>query len=84
MDHQTAFNILIGIISAMLGWWLNNVWLTINELRRIDKELAEKVASIEVLVAGEYVTRDEFNNVMGQVFNKLDRIMDAVSKKADR
>jgi hypothetical protein len=84
MDHQTAFNILIGIISAMLGWWLNNVWLTINELRRIDKELAEKVASIEVLVAGEYVTRDEFNNVMSQVFNKLDRIMDAVSKKADR
>jgi hypothetical protein len=68
----------------MLGWWLNNVWMSINELRRIDKELADKVASIEVLVAGEYVTRDEFNNVMSQVFNKLDRIMDAVSKKADR
>jgi hypothetical protein len=58
--------------------------MSINELRRIDKELADKVASIEVLVAGEYVTRDEFNNVMSQVFNKLDRIMDAVSKKADR
>jgi hypothetical protein len=84
MDHQTIYNILIGLISAMLGWWLNNVWMSINELRRIDKELADKVASIEVLVAGEYVTRDEFNNVMSQVFNKLDRIMDAVSKKADR
>jgi hypothetical protein len=84
MDHQTIYNILIGLISAMLGWWLNNVWMSINELRRIDKELADKVASIEVLVAGEYVTRDEFNNVMSQVFSKLDRIMDAVSKKADR
>jgi hypothetical protein len=84
MDHQTIYNVLIGLISAMLGWWLNNVWMSINELRRIDKELADKVASIEVLVAGEYVTRDEFNNVMSQVFSKLDRIMDAVSKKADR
>lgn len=84
MDHQTIFNILIGLISSMLGWWLNNVWGSVNELRRADRELAEKVASIEVLVAGEYVTRDEFNNVMSQVFNKLDRIMDAVSKKVDR
>lgn len=84
MDHQAIFNVLIGLISAMLGWWLNNVWTSVNELRRVDKELADKVASIEVLVAGEYVTRDEFNNVMSQVFNKLDRIMDAVSRKADR
>lgn len=78
------FNILIGLISAMLGWWLNTVWASVNELRRADRELAEKVASIEVLVAGEYVTRDEFNNVMSQVFNKLDRIMEIVSRKADR
>lgn len=68
----------------MLGWWLNTVWASVNELRRADRELAEKVASIEVLVAGEYVTRDEFNNVMSQVFNKLDRIMEIVSRKADR
>jgi hypothetical protein len=68
----------------MLGWWLNNIWGSVNELRRADRELADKVASIEVLVAGEYVTRNEFNNVMSQVFNKLDRIMDAVSKKVDR
>lgn len=84
MDHQMIFNILIGLISAMLGWWLNTVWASVNELRRADRELAEKVASIEVLVAGEYVTRDEFNNVMSQVFNKLDRIMEIVSRKADR
>ena len=44
----------------------------------------EKVGAIEVLVAGRYVTREEFNNVLNQVFTKLDRIIDALNQKADR
>ncbi len=78
------FNIGIGLISAMLGWWLNNVWSSLKELQKADRELAEKVASIEILVAGQYVTRDEFNNVLNQVFSKLDRIIDTLNKKVDR
>ena len=78
------FNVGIGLISTMLGWWLNNVWSSLKELQKADRELAEKVASIEVLVAGQYVTRDEFNNVLNQVFNKLDRIIDTLNKKVDR
>ena len=84
MDHQMMFNIGIGIISSMLGWWLNNVWTALKDLQNADRELAEKVASIEVLVAGQYVTRDEFNNVLSQVFSKLDRIIDKLNEKADR
>lgn len=84
MDNQALFNIFIGIISAMLGWWLNTVWETVKDLQTTDKELAEKVASIEVLVAGRYVTRDEFNGTLSQIFTKLDRIIDAVNSKADR
>lgn len=84
MDHQTMFNIGIGLISTMMGWWLNNVWSALKELQSVDRELAEKVASIEVLVAGKYVTRDEFNMTLNQVFSKLDRIIDALNQKADR
>lgn len=84
MDNQMIFNFGIGVISAMLGWWLNTVWNSVKELQSVDRELAEKVASIEVLVAGKYVTRDEFNLLLNQVFSKLDRIIDAVNQKADR
>lgn len=84
MDHQTMFNIGIGLISTMMGWWLNNVWSALKELQSVDRELAEKVASIEVLVAGKYVTRDEFNMTLNQVFSKLDRIIDALNQKVDR
>jgi len=78
------FNIGIGLISTMMGWWLNNVWSALKELQSVDRELAEKVASIEVLVAGKYVTRDEFNMTLNQVFSKLDRIIDALNQKVDR
>lgn len=78
------FNIGIGLISAMLGWWLNTVWNSLKDLQNVDRELAEKVASIEILVAGQYVTRDEFNNVLNQVFSKLDRIIEKLNAKADR
>ena len=84
MDHQMMFNIAIGLISSMLGWWLNNVWTSLKELQEVDRELAEKVASIEILVAGQYVTREEFNSVLNQVFGKLDRIIEKLNEKADR
>ena len=38
----------------------------------------------QVLVAGRYITREEFNTVLNQVFAKLDTIRDLVSQKADR
>lgn len=84
MDNQALFNICIGIVSTLLGWWLNNVWAALKDLQAVDKELADKVGSIEVLVAGHYVTREEFNQALSQVFTKLDRIIDKVTEKADR
>lgn len=83
-DYQILFNIVVGILGMVGGWWLNAIWVSLKDLQEADKELAEKVASIEVLVAGRYVTRDEFNSTLGQVFTKLDRIIDAVNQKADK
>lgn len=84
MDHQTMFNFVIGLICTMMGWWLNNIWTSLKELQSADRELAEKVGELQIVVAGQYVTREEFNNVLSQVFTKLDKIIDAVNRKADR
>lgn len=84
MDTQTMFNIAVGLVSTMMGWWLNNVWSSLKELQAADRELAEKVGELQVVVAGQYMTRDEFNNVLGQVFKKLDRIIEKLNEKADK
>ena len=68
----------------MGGWILKVLWDSINELRAVDANLVEKVASIEIMVAGSYITRDEFQRTITSMFSKLDRIEDKVSQKADK
>lgn len=83
-ETQIFFDVAVAVIGAMGGWILNTVWVAVKELQKADKELAEKVGEIEVLVAGRYMTREEFNQTLSQVFNKLDAIRDMIAQKADR
>ena len=83
-DYQVLFNIVIGVIGAMGGWMLNTMWSSLKDLQAADTKLAEKVSAIEVLVAGQYVTREEFTTTMNALFLKLDRIQDTLNKKVDR
>lgn len=81
---QTLFNILVTLAAFLGGWVLNTVWHSVKELQKADKELADKVSAVEVLVAGKYMTRDEFNSAMSGVIAKLDLIAERVANKADR
>jgi hypothetical protein len=81
VEYQVLFDVAIGVIGVLGGWTLNTVWAAVKDLQQADKELAEKVGQIEVLVAGRYVTREDFNQVLNQVFERLDRIRDLVSRQ---
>ena len=83
-DAQSFFNIVIGVAGTLGGWWLKVVWDALKDLQEADKALVEKVGSIEVLVAGRYTTREEFDRNLNAVFVKLDRIYELLSQKADR
>ena len=83
-DAQFIFNLVIGVAGTLGGWWLKVVWDALKDLQEADKALVEKVASIEVLVAGRYTTREEFDRNLNAVFVKLDRIYELLSQKADR
>lgn len=84
MDYQVLFNIAVGVLGVIGGWMLNVLWGALKDLQAADKEIAEKVASIEVLVAGQYVTRREHGDALSMINMKLDRIQQTLSEKADR
>jgi len=46
--------------------------------------LMDKVSKIEVLVAGAYVKRDEFDRALTRLFEKLDHIDSKLDSKADK
>jgi len=81
---QQTINILIGIICTIGGWWLKIMYETLKDLQTEDKELADKVSKIEVLVAGGYVSKHDFLQTLQTLFNKLDRIEEKLDKKVDK
>ena len=81
---QEFFDWVLAGFSALLGFLLNAVWQAVKDLQREDQELAKRVGEIEVLVAGNYVTRQEFDRVIDKLFNKLDAIEMKLDKKVDK
>lgn len=81
---QTVINWGFAALSGILGFLLNMLWQAIKDLQSADKLISEKISSIEVVVAGNYVKKDEFDRTITRLFQKLDLIVEQVSNKADR
>ena len=71
---QVVINWGLAVISGLIGFWVKVMWDELKALHKADTELADKVGRIEVLVAGKYVTRDEFDRAVQRIFQKLDNI----------
>lgn len=72
MDAQTLINTAIALVGALGGMVVKALWDGLADLRKSDKELADKVHAIETLVAGQYVKRDEFTATTNLLISKLD------------
>lgn len=84
MDSQFILNVLFGLISFLAGWIINVLWAALKDLQQADKELSDKVEQIEVLVAGDYIRKSDFERFSDAVFKKLDRIDEKLDKKEDK
>ncbi len=84
MDAQTIINIAIALAGGMGGWILNNLKASIDDLRKADSALADKVQHIEVLVAGTYVKRDDMDKLGAALIAKLDKIELKIDSKMDK
>jgi len=81
---QTLVNWLLAGFGGLIGFLLHVVWQAVKDLQKDDKVLADRVGEIEVLVAGSYIKKTDFTNVIDAIFRKLDRIEDKLDGKADK
>ena len=84
MEFQDLFNAAMAALLLLGGWFLRIMWDSLQGLQKQDRELAEKVGKIEVLVAGEYVRKDDFDRIIERLFDKLDHIELKIDNKADK
>ena len=84
MDYQAAFNIILGGFSFLVGVLVTNIWKEIKQLQDNERETTVRISAIEVLVAGQYVKRDEYRQDMKELFGKINTIIERLDAKADR
>jgi hypothetical protein len=87
-ESQLIFNVVFSVAMVLLGWILNSLRDSIKALHDSDVALTIKVQGIEVLVAGQYIKRDEFTLSMEKLSHilveRLDRIDGKLDSKADK
>lgn len=88
-------NLLTGVVLAGLAWWNNDMRAEHKKLRdRVDAQQGQ-INALQVLVAGTYITRDEFRQdikeltqTMTEGFDKMDSkmgdIYDELKHKVDK
>jgi nicotinic acid phosphoribosyltransferase len=84
MDSQTIINTAIALVGFLGGWILKVVWEAVKELQIADKILVDKVNTIEILIAGNYMSKQDFEKVADAIFAKLDKIDDKLDRKVDK
>jgi len=84
MFDQTLFNYALALCGALGGWVLKVIWDAVKDLQAADKILVEKVNTIEILIAGNYMSKTDFDKIAAAIFAKLDKIDDKLDRKADK
>ena len=83
-----VLNTILVVGGGIVSFFLRGMRDTITKLETTDVALSAKVAAIEVMIAGNYVTRGEFQHDLDQLssalFRKLDIIDTKLDKKADK
>ena len=84
MFDQTLFNYALALCGALGGWVLKVIWDAVKDLQSADKVLVEKVNTIEILIAGNYMSKSDFDKIAAAIFQKLDKIEDKLDRKVDK
>ena len=84
IDMQYLFNVLFVALLGIVSWYVKQTSSDIQTLQTTDDKINRDLTEMRILVAGQYVTRPEFTDMMKALFAKLDRIEEKISQKADR
>jgi hypothetical protein len=84
METQSVINAAFGIVGALMGGIMKAVWDSLKELQIADKAIIHDVSQLQILVAGAYLRREDFDKTVIALFAKLDKIDAKLDAKADK
>jgi Tfp pilus assembly protein PilO len=77
MDLQSIFNVLLGVLLTGLGWFANQLWDAVKELKTDLAKLREELPK-------QYVAKDDYKSDLKEIKEMLGKIFDQLNDKADK
>lgn len=77
MEPQTVINLVLGIVSSVIGWFARELWSAVKDLKSDLAKLREELPKT-------YVTRDDFREDMRELKDMLGKIFDKLDAKQDK
>ena len=84
MSLDTIWNAMLTLAVAIISGALVLLRDSLRSLHENDEKITNKLQEIEVLVAGEYVRRDDLKADLRMIFDKLDEISAKMESKVGR
>lgn len=75
MDNVTLIPWVLGIFGTVIGIFLNSLRVSMDRLRSTDIELKERLHAVQLLLAGSYAKKDDFDKCT----HRLDTICNRLS-----
>ena len=74
MSYQDYFNVLLGMVTCLGGWWMKAIWGAIQKLEDTDQQTLAKASAIEVLIAGNYARKSEVESSMSKIVDRVIKV----------
>ena len=77
MEIQTLFNIIIGGILSVIGWFARQLWDAVQDMKT-------DIKAIEIDLPTHYVRKDELKERFDKLESMLGRIFEKLDSKVDK
>ena len=77
METQSLINLALGATLAGLGWFANEMWSAVKELKSDLSQLREQLPT-------KYVDKTEYRSDTREIKEMLNKIFDRLDHKADK
>lgn len=77
MEPQLLFNLIVSLVSVVIGWILRVIWMEIKIVQSNQREIEENLHD-------NYVRRDDWKDSMNRIESMFQRIFDKLEGKQDK
>lgn len=77
-----VIQVLVGLVTACLGWWVNGVSKMLNEQQKAHNDTVlqfqKQISDINLQLARDYMPRKELQETLTRIFISLEEIKDSM------